>query len=167
MSCNLYRKFSYLSNEKLFYVNNIELPKDIVNIIKEYLFIEQNDAMIIHFIQHKKKIVNGLIEMAVSRNNSRGIWSNIETNPHWMFGFVGENFYLDSALQLQGVNCPKCGEYKFISYDTFPNVNPNIKLCDCLTDYTEYTDGELESYPYGNYEYSSDIYESDTDESIS
>ena len=155
------RSFSHLSNEKLFYINNIKLPKEIIEIIKQFSLINRIDAMLICYMQHKKKIINSLIDVAISRNNSYGLWNNIEKNSHWIFGFIHPHSEINS-LQLQGENCPKCGEYKLCTYNRYTDAKCTLPICNC-PDNIYY----IEHFPYGNYEHDIEEYWSESDSSIS
>lgn len=154
------RKFNHLSNEKLHCINNIKLPKEIIEIIKEFSFMNRIDAMIICFIQHKKKIVNNLINIAISRNSNPDTFTN-KLSQQWAFGFLPPYSEINN-VQLQAENCSKCGEYRLFSYNTHIESNCTLPICDCNNNIYQH-----ENFPYGNYEDDIDEYWSDSDSSIS
>lgn len=116
--------------EKLLTINNLRLPLDVLNIVKDYTFYTVNSmAHTRKLITEKKELE--LIKKAWSRNN---IWNKFhyETErmfeEHWIFGFTYHNGP-NETLQLQGVNCKKCGEYETNRYSYHPHLHSNLPFC--------------------------------------
>lgn len=117
---------------KLLLINNIKLPLDVLNIVKDFSFYTENSMVYVKQLVTKKKELR-FIRSAWSRNNSpydmrfRDIdW---EKDTHWIFGFTNENGPYET-LRLQGMNCKKCGEYKFAGYTYKPHVHSNLHFCN-------------------------------------
>lgn len=117
--------------QKLWLINNINLPMDVLNIVKDFAFYTENSMVYIKQLVTEKKEL-GLIRHAWSRNNSpynTHLWDiNWEKDTHWMFGFTHENGPHET-LQLQGMNCKKCGEYTYYQYKYKANLHANGKIC--------------------------------------
>jgi len=116
--------------EKLLAINNIRLPLDVLNIVKDYTFYTVNSmAHVRKLITEKKELP--LIKRAWSRNNILNRF-HYETDrmfeEHWIFGFTRENGP-NETLQLQGVNCKKCGEYETNRYSYHPHLHSNLPFC--------------------------------------
>lgn len=120
--------------KKLLTINKFKLPLDVLNIIKDYTFYTVNSmAHTRKLITEKKEL--DLIKKAWSRNNIFNRFHQ-ETarvfEEHWIFGFTRENGP-NETLQLQGVNCKKCGEYETNRYSYHPHLHSNLRFCpgDC------------------------------------
>jgi len=104
------------ADKKIKIINSFQFPQDINNIICSYsfhLFDEIKWKYIFNMSLH-------IIENAfMSRNNLFNCISNDENDPHW--SFVP---FSNGTLQLQAINCPKCGNYQ-VSH-TFQTI-----YCDC------------------------------------
>ena len=113
--------------QKLWLINNIILPMDVLNIVKDFAFYTENSmAYIKKLVTEKKEL--GLIRNAWSRNKSPYFWTNNLNSEKWMFGFTHENGPHET-LQLQGMNCKKCGEYTYYQYKYKANLHANGKIC--------------------------------------
>ena len=49
------RNFQLVNHKKLFYINNINLPEDVIGVIKNFVFINHYDAAVIKFAESRKK----------------------------------------------------------------------------------------------------------------
>tara|TARA_B100000963_G_scaffold348556_1_gene356289 strand:- start:18406 stop:18915 length:510 start_codon:yes stop_codon:yes gene_type:complete len=160
------RSFVEVPLLKLKYVNNIKhLPTDVIEIIKSFCFITRKEAELIFRSQYLKTVSSQLIKGAFcSRKCSIdelaigfGEWAYAhpqftETADDWFFGFspiqdvnynrwdwtLSINHLNQQYLELQGDNCKKCGEYKYVSFHTFPETPSKIKLCNCPENYNYY-----------------------------
>ena len=102
-------------------MNKINLPFDVMNIIKGFTFYDKKNAsQIMEHNQCMKQIVE-----TIKHADSRYTVNIEDDDEQWMFGFVNENMYRENPIQLQGVNCKKCGNYTY-------NVVPENIFCDGL-----------------------------------
>ena len=140
--------------EKLLYINklnNEKLPHDVLNIIKDYAFFNNNSLAFMKKVATKKKELP-LIKLAWSRNNLP-TWQREERFPNeptrpitekssrWFFGFTYQDipsFNLVDPICLgvynirfQGENCVKCGEYTYLCYSYKPHLHSKIGICFC------------------------------------
>jgi len=132
-------------------IHNSKIPIEIMGIIKDYTFYNNESLPFIKQISAKKKELP-LIKLAWSRNK-RPSWEReerfpgepiravTETSSRWIFGFTYDNrpsaslndpYKLDSYnLKLQGENCLKCGEYTYLAYNIKPYLNSKLDICFC------------------------------------
>ena len=136
---------------KLLLLNKLNIPMDVLNIIKDFAFYNSEKMPFIKNISAKKREPH-LIKLAWSRTNlppwrreerfpgePTGIIT--ETSSRWLFGFTYDNipsFNLITPvgldifnLQMQGENCIQCGEYKYLCYTYKRNIRPKINICFC------------------------------------
>lgn len=65
--------------------------------------------------KNKKKLITDKINNALSTRSN----DNLIDNEHWIFGFIPD---IDNeTLQLQGINCNRCGNYAHPLILTTPN----------------------------------------------
>ena len=118
--------------KKLLTINNIKLPLDVLNIVKDYAFYTIDTMSYVRkLITEKKELL--LIKKAWSRNNILNRFHQESARvfeEHWIFGFTRENDPFEN-LQLQGVNCKKCGEYETNRYSYKPHLHSNLRFCCC------------------------------------
>jgi len=100
--------------KKLILINKINLPDDLINIIKDYLFVDKQTL----FTRYNKRYLTSQIkhlDYNIFSNSYFNIYSwNIRTLPPPSgFAFMG------------GQNCGKCGNYLF---DEDKNLSPKV-LC--------------------------------------
>ena len=132
-------------------VKNSKIPTDVLSIIKEYAFYNSEKLPFLNILATKKKELP-LIKLAWSRNK-RPFWERqerfpgettrivTETSPWWIFGFTYDNipsasltdpYDLNSyKLHMQGENCIKCGEYKYLCYSYKPHLHSKLSICFC------------------------------------
>jgi hypothetical protein len=160
------RSFIDADPKKILYVDKITwLPIELVEIIKSFCFIDREEAELIFRSQYLKTVSSQLIKGAFcSRKCSIdelafgfGEWAYAhpqftETADDWFFGFsrihdvnynrwdwtLSINCLNQQYLELQGDNCKKCGEYKYVSFHAFPETPSKIKLCDCPENHNYY-----------------------------
>jgi hypothetical protein len=98
------------------YINRFELPQEIQNIIKDFIFYRINsmEGMVIQTTKLLKMCISDDISKATSRTNPSAYMTttmNIKdsfTSEYWEFtGDVFMNLYLGA------VNCGNCGNYKY------------------------------------------------------
>ena len=126
--------------EKIMYINKLNLPNELIYILKDYIFYNIRKMNFIKEMSQKKKLVNIRIKIAYSRklyydlNILRGFKEaaqEYETMENWMFGFPHSDYSSIETTVLRGSNCKKCGEYEYICIEKYRNVPSNIKLCNC------------------------------------
>ena len=119
-------------------INQLHLPIEICDLIQSYLFYNKESITFIKKISSNKQELS-LIKKAWTRTNIFPVPTSVlrsdrltEEGSNWIWGFTNYNdpFQKDS-LQLQGENCPSCGEYKYISYRTKPHLHSKLSICFC------------------------------------
>mgnify|MGYP006082621659 CR=1 FL=1 len=109
-------------------INQLALPLEICDLIQSYLFYNKESITFIKKISSNKLELT-LIKKAWTRTNSSGLTPD---SSNWIWGFTHENDpYQKEYLQMQGENCPSCGEYKYISYSTNPHLHSKLSICFC------------------------------------
>lgn len=137
--------------KKLLLINDFNIPNDVLDIIKDYLFYNKTYLKFYKIISNKKHRINIFIQNAWSRNKLKNVSINhgwgeelaegYETQENWMFTYNSFETILAPRLEIpvafyekfhfQGQNCSKCGEYHLISYSQHNSIPNNIKLCNC------------------------------------
>ena len=137
--------------KKLLLINNFNIPNDVLDIIKDYLFYNKTYLKFYKIISNKKYRINIFIQNAWSRNKLKikkieSGWGEElaelhETQEGWIFEYDDFETIMAPGLEVpvawydkfhfQGQNCSKCGEYHLISYSNNFNTSNNIKLCNC------------------------------------
>jgi len=150
----MYPEFFKKPKQKLLYINklnNERLPHDVLNIIKDYSFYNNESLAFMKKLATKKKELP-YIKLAWSRNNipswqreerfpNEPITPISETSSRWFFGFTCggmPSFNLVDPISLdiynirfQGENCVKCGEYTYLCYSYKPHLHSKIGICFC------------------------------------
>jgi len=142
-----------MSIEIQLHVNRLNFPREILDVIKSYLFYDTKTYNIIQYAKKQKQITNDLINTAeMSRANNFGNDPNYtDDEEFWLFGFMSE--HLTEDIQLQSINCYYCGNY--IQHTHYYEMNyPKRIYCICppdheaqYYDFTEDEIDELELYP--------------------
>ena len=137
--------------KKLLLINHFNIPNDVLDIIKDYLFYNKTYLKFYKIISNKKHRINIFIQNAWSRNKLKNVTINqgwgeelaerYETQESWMFRYDNFETIMAEGLNVpvacydkfyfHGQNCSKCGEYHLISYSNNFNTSNNIKLCNC------------------------------------
>ena len=139
--------------KKLLLINKFNIPNDVLDIIKDYLFYNKTYLKFYKIISNKKHRINIFIQNAWSRNKlknetiNRGWGEELgelyETQENWVFEYNNTVTIMAEGpppeipvawydkFHFQGQNCSKCGEYHLISYSNNFNTSNNIKLCNC------------------------------------
>jgi hypothetical protein len=105
-------------------MNEIRLPMDVINIIKDYSFynIEQ-------VAKKNKEKVSRAIDSAeysrANRFNNDPTYSDNDEN--WAFGYAYGEKYYGERIQLQATNCSVCGNYIHYCHD----FNVKSIICHC------------------------------------
>jgi hypothetical protein len=119
---NIHTDFSQSFYEKLFILNNLSLPKDIIETeIKTFCFHEK-------IVGLSKKIKNQTNEIV------KRAFSTYGQEEHWAFGYsdINDNNNNNETLQLQGINCSICGNYRYFnSINTYDARQFRYILCMC------------------------------------
>ena len=122
------------------HINRINLPYELLDIIKSYLFYDIKTYNIIQNSKTQKRIMNNLINSAqMSRANHFGNHPNYTDDEEgWVFGFGSE--HPTEYIQLQAINCYYCGNY--IQHTHYYELNyPKRIYCSCPENQEEYNDG--------------------------
>ena len=124
-------------------MNRLNLPREILDMMKSYLFYDKKTYNIIQNAKKQKQITNGLINNAeMSRaNHFRNNPNYYEEDEFWAFGFSAH--HPTENLQLQAINCYYCGNYKE-HYNSYIHYAERI-YCICPPDY-DFTEDDLYSH---------------------
>ena len=130
------------------HMNRLNLPREMLDTIKAYLFYDTKTYHIIQNAKKQKQITNNLINSAMSRAN------RFKNDPYytddeevWAFGFSAD--HLTEDMQLQSVNCYYCGNY--IQHTHYYEMNyPKRIYCICSPEheaqYYDFTEDDLYSH---------------------
>lgn len=123
-------------------INQLDIPSDLFDKIKEFCFYDIKSWETMQFIRYKKKIIHDIfVNHTISRANP---YDWLIDDKHWV---VWINTPEDNIrCQFQGVNCTICGNY---IQDYATSYIPIKILCNCTfsdddsdyIDYDDYTDG--------------------------
>ena len=119
-------------------INQLKLPIEICDLIQSYLFYNKESITFIKKLSSNKLELT-LIKKAWTRTNIFPVPPSVLRNQrltaessNWVWGFTSFNDpFQKDTLQLQGENCPSCGEYKYISYRTKPHLHSKLSICFC------------------------------------
>jgi len=139
--------------KKLLLINNFNIPNDVLDIIKDYLFYNKTYLKFYKIISKKKQRINVFIQNAWSRNKLKNVTINqgwgeelaerYETQESWMFRYNDFETIMAEGpppeipvacydrFSFQGSNCSKCGEYCLTAYNHHYTTPNNIRLCNC------------------------------------
>lgn len=152
------------TNTKSLLINKIDKISGIMgvqDIIKSFAFYDINSvsfAKYLHF--QKNKLINDDINNAASRKNGyrtplyeeigRPSFDDDNTvGHHWIFKIYRSIYNSNDyrvEVQLQGLNCTKCGEYMYLTNgNEYPNRYP---LCCC-----QYHNDRIQDYDYETDDY--------------
>jgi hypothetical protein len=117
-------------------INKIDLPFEILNIIKSYIFHTFDHLIMYEKIKKNKKRLMKIINEASFSNYQQIIvqqnlgWDDIKIqsifHPNY-WKFVYRNHYIEN-LEMEGINCCNCGEY---IVDNSYNILPYHICCHC------------------------------------
>lgn len=123
--------------KKSLILGNIDkLNKDVITLIKSYIFHDLDNAYRIH--QKKFNHTLLMLHLCLSRNNGFINSDNVtsenlisdDTSEHWCLGLEFDTYIYHCCgfnfPQLQGINCSICGGYKF----SYKKICKSIK-CKC------------------------------------
>jgi len=118
-------------------MNEIRLPTDMINIIKDYSFYNIEEVA----KKNKEKVCRAIVSAEFSRANrfnSDPEYSDGDEN--WVFGYEYETNGYGEKIQLQARNCSECGNYIHCCHD----FNINSIICHCFDQiYEEWNTDEL------------------------
>ena len=120
----VYVKKAKVVVQKLIFINKINLPKEIVGLIKDCVFFTWD--YVIHFYL-TKMICRDVIQMTIHRTIWTGENDDVDYDHEIEFEFENKN--TNSGFYIQTSVCGKCGNYTVdLYYEDFEN--PHI-LCQC------------------------------------
>ncbi len=111
-------------------MNLLNLPMEVIDIIKSYSFYDIKSAGIIKKAKEQRSILNQLVTEVVFSNYihtkqlellEASLENMIFTQNYWAFGFSGHS---TETIQLQGVMCLSCGDYE-------TDIYPDCIRCKC------------------------------------
>jgi hypothetical protein len=111
------------------HIHRLALPFDMLELIKTFLFYDKHQQQ----WRKTKQRAMYFIRTAISTRN----WYQGEEEDdiiftddmeHWIFGFDSSELGIKGKLQLQGVNCLRCGNYKL----QYTYVTCNRIWCHCF-----------------------------------
>ena len=123
-------KLPKTSNIIQLHMNRLNLPYDLVDVIKSFLFYDIKTYVLILNSKIQKQIIHILfMNDALSRaNHFDNKPSYTDKEEDWAFGFSG--LHPTEDLQLQAINCGGCGNYK-IHTNMYEFEYPNRIYCLC------------------------------------
>jgi hypothetical protein len=105
-------------------MNEIRLPMDMINIIKEYSFYN----IIEEAKKNKEKVCRVILSAEYSRANRFNHDPTYSDNDeNWCFGYAHLDSSCVESIQLQATNCSICGNYIHYCH----NFNINSIICHC------------------------------------
>lgn len=111
-------------------INQLDIPVDLFDKIKEFCFYDIKSWETIQFIRYKKEVINNIFtNHTISRANPSDWWDDND-DEHWAFWVDTPED--ESKCQFQGSNCMACGNY--IPETCQPYVATNIR-CSCTSRY--------------------------------
>jgi len=105
-------------------MNEIRLPTDMINIIKEYSFYNIEEVT----KKNKEKVSRVIVLAEYSRaNRFNNDPTYTDNDENWCFGYAHLDSSCVESIQLQATNCSICGNYIHYCHDF------NIKsiICHC------------------------------------
>jgi hypothetical protein len=104
-------------------INELNLPMDMVNVIKEYTFYNIEEIA----KKNKEKVCRAIVLADFSRaNRFNGDPNYSDNDESWMFGYAYESV-TEEEIQLQATNCSTCGNYIYYCHD----YTINSITCHC------------------------------------
>ena len=95
-------------------MNEIRLPTDMINIIKEYSFYNIEEVA----KKNKEKVCRAIVSVEFSRaNRFNGDPNYSDNDENWVFGYDYETNEYGEEIQLQATNCSVCGNYIHYCHD--------------------------------------------------
>jgi len=140
---------TFLMN-KICTINQLSIPKDLLDIIKEYIFYDASASIIIQHIRNRKVEICELIKNAINLEEITNMcvpeeWIFIIDIPHSMLHFTGsheaisendEYWPLSITYEFGGKNCQICGDYILPKIQTYYDYDPHgissQNMCKCI-----------------------------------
>jgi hypothetical protein len=134
---------SYESITKQLCINQLNLPFELINEIKEFCFYDIKSWEMMNFIKNKKRRIHDIFENAtISRANPYDLYVYDEnTDEQWAFWTFDEDD--GPNKQFQAFNCKCCGNYKVFENDIIFHTDKIICYCVGGID-DDYNDDEEE-----------------------
>lgn len=127
-------------------INQIKLPMDMINIIKDYCFynieeMTKKNKLLLH------RVITSAEYTRANKFNNDPDYS--DDDPHWSFGFATINPF-NEVLQLQGYICSYCGNFQR------PYTNIYLEYCvECKCE--DYVQELLEFEDYDSHDEEDDF----------
>jgi hypothetical protein len=104
-------------------INRIKLPKDVLSVVKDYIFNDTVKYML--KIKKKKNII--LTQINTTKYSGKNIINGFDFDFYRSWHFWVESD--ENCPQFQAYFCPKCGNYEYLSSLTYDGI---LKImCDC------------------------------------
>jgi hypothetical protein len=120
---------SYESITKQLCINQLNLPFELINEIKEFCFYDIKSWEMMNFIKNKKRRIHDIFKNAtISRANPYDLYVyDGNTDQQWVFWTFDEDD--GPNKQFQAFNCKCCGNYKVIANEIYYT---NKVICYCV-----------------------------------
>jgi hypothetical protein len=122
-------------------MNQMKLPMDMINVIKEYAFYNIEEQTKKNKLKLHRVIILAEFTRANKFNNDPDY---SDDDPHWSFGFEVPNDY-NEQIQLQGNMCFDCGQYHHMYTLTNYKISENA-ICKCGDEEYDYQEDEGSDY---------------------
>ena len=139
-------------------INQLELPSELCNIIKDYCFYDILSWEMIQFIRYKKEVINDIFKNnVVSLANPYDVFDDLDQG-HWVLWVdtIEDSYY----CQFQACFCTTCGEY---DPQYAPEYISRKIICDCEYDDDYYDEEHADHYDIDDHTHH---YDSDDDASF-
>ena len=103
--------------KSLLVINKINIPMDVLNIIKSYIYYDINSLNFAKKIASKKININNFIQ------DSLYFYDIPQHVSNWRFGLGCNNIW-------GGYNCPTCGEYTLVMWKR-ATIRNTLPICFC------------------------------------
>ena len=129
-------------------INQLDIPRELREVVKSYCFYDIKSWETIQFIRYKKEYINHLFKNNIIRENEPDLYGRVG---HWdVYVDTDEDRY---RCQFQGTNCIICGNY---IQEYAPHYISTKIICNCefymdvdsVVDYDLGTDSDTESESY-------------------
>jgi len=137
-------------------INQLELPSELCNIIKDYCFYDILSWEMIQFIRYKKEVINDIFKNnVVSLANPYDVFDDLDQG-HWVLWVdtIEDSYY----CQFQACFCTTCGEY---DPQYAPEYISRKIICDCEYDDDYYDEEHADHYDEEHADHYDDDYYDD------
>ena len=129
------------NNEKRLYINKLQLPIDLLDNIKSFVFYDETHSPAIRKIFLYKNLTIKIFErsfheydMFVLRSGHWGFTINHSPDDPALDGWLEESNDPDVKISMQAVNCIKCGNYyyEYLRSIIRDNIHHCRIICQCV-----------------------------------